>query len=615
MGRSIVAMSASTVVEDFARRNQFQHAASAQRFLMIERGGLYYQRREMDGIEPVERQIHYVLGSGNHARAYLHQTEQGRLIQLPVAWYSADGGFWAMNPGYDRPDHLGFRRKLDGECLECHTNAGSSPPTAIGCGRCHGSSEDHSKLVNPAKLADDRRLEVCLQCHLQSTSHRLPYAVRRFDRAPFSFQPGQPLADSILHFDHAPGSAFDDKFEIAHSAYRLLKSACFAKSAGRLTCTTCHDPHDASNQRHRRACQACHPGAHRQGENCAVCHMPKRRTEDVVHVAMTDHLIQRRPPRDPLAPLAERHDTDSNSYRGEVVPLYPSDPRADPKSELYVAVAQVRDGANLAAGIPRLRRVIERERPSEAGFYLELADAYRKQGRAALSIPYYQEALRRKPQDGVAMRNLGAALTSLGRAREAVAALSGARDAESLNALGAALIRAGRPADAVPVLRRAVALDADLPEAFVNLGTAISATGDATGPVDAFERAVSLQPDLAVARDSLARALVRTGLVQPDAESAMHHYRRAIWANPDLPEAHFNLALALARSARTVEAKRHLEAVVRLSPGDLEAHYNLGRILHGEGRPEAAEHLRKAAASRDLRVRAAAEALLRRDSR
>jgi tetratricopeptide (TPR) repeat protein len=123
------------------------------------------------------------------------------------------------------------------------------------------------------------------------------------------------------------------------------------------------------------------------------------------------------------------------------------------------------------------------------------------------------------------------------------------------------LIRAGRPADAVPALRRGVVSDADLPEAFADL-----------------------------ARDSLARALVRAGLVEPDADSAMRHYRRAIWANPDLPEAHFNLALALARSARTAEARLHLEAVVRLSPGDLEAHYNLGRILHGEGRPEAAEH-------------------------
>jgi hypothetical protein len=32
------------------------------------------------------------------------------LVELPLAWYADGGGLWAMNPGYDRPDHMGFRR-------------------------------------------------------------------------------------------------------------------------------------------------------------------------------------------------------------------------------------------------------------------------------------------------------------------------------------------------------------------------------------------------------------------------------------------------------------------------------------------------------------------------
>ena len=52
--------------------------------------------------------------------------------------------------------------------------------------------------------------------------------------------------------------------------------------------------------------------------------MPKRRTGDVGHVGMTDHYIQRRKPaRDLLAPLAEKMETDDNSYRGPVVLYYP----------------------------------------------------------------------------------------------------------------------------------------------------------------------------------------------------------------------------------------------------------------------------------------------------
>jgi hypothetical protein len=86
-------------------------------------------------------------------------------------------------------------------------------------------------------------MDVCQQCHLESTSDELPQAVRAFGRAVYSFRPGEPLGDYLIHFDHAPGTGHDDKFEINSSAYRLRQSPCFQKSAGRLTCTSCHNPH------------------------------------------------------------------------------------------------------------------------------------------------------------------------------------------------------------------------------------------------------------------------------------------------------------------------------------------------------------------------------------
>src|SRR5437762_5767935 len=194
-----------------------------------------------------------------------------------------------------------------------------------------------------------------MQCHLETTSTRLPHSILRFDRGAFSYKPGQPLSEYVLHFDHAPGTGWDDKFEIAHQAYRLRKSACFQKSAGKLTCTTCHDPHnaprgDAAVQRFTGVCRGCHAQQlerlvsakrHTAEPNCLECHMPKRRTEDVAHVIMTDHYIQRRKPsRDLLAPLAERHETEETLYRGPAVPYYPA--RLSSQDELYLAVAQVK---------------------------------------------------------------------------------------------------------------------------------------------------------------------------------------------------------------------------------------------------------------------------------
>ena len=358
MGRSFSRPTPETTVEDYSRHNQYFHAASGQYYTMIQRGGRYYQRRHELGAggretNVVEKEIRFVLGSGAHARTYLLQTPGGQLAEAPVAWYAENGGFWAMNPGYDRRDHFDFRRKIDQECFFCHnaypavepgipTGARElflrgAIPEGIDCQRCHGPGRAHVKsassgappaavraaIVNPARLTPERRLELCLQCHLESTSRRLPYSLRRYGRAMFSYRPGQPLENYILHFDHAPGAGQDDKFEISGAAYRLMKSACFLKSDQALSCTTCHNPHgedtgEAATRRYVKVCQSCHAAAHKSTENCLSCHMPQRRADDAVHVVITDHYIQRRrPDRDLLAPLPETHDGDRTSYRGE----------------------------------------------------------------------------------------------------------------------------------------------------------------------------------------------------------------------------------------------------------------------------------------------------------
>ena len=188
------------------------------------------------------------------------------------------------------------------------------------------------RIVNPARLSPERQMDVCQQCHLETTSDELPQAVRAFGRAVYSFRPGEALSDYLIHFDHAPGTGHDDKFEINSSAYRLRQSLCFQKSGGRLTCTSCHDPHRTPRgaeavQQFRQSCLKCHNElsnrSHPQpaSADCAGCHMPKRRTEDVVHAVMTDHRIQRRLPGKNLeASLKEDH----TPYQGEVVRYFPA---------------------------------------------------------------------------------------------------------------------------------------------------------------------------------------------------------------------------------------------------------------------------------------------------
>jgi hypothetical protein len=384
MGRSLYRPSSANTVEDYAKRNQLDHRASNRHYTMIEHDGQWFQRRHQTGFDgkvtnALEMRVDYVIGSGNHARSYLHRTADGRLIELPVSWYSENGGYWAMSPGYDRPNQEDFRRAIAFNCMFCHDAYPDSVPEqdgvfpatlpeGIDCQRCHGPGSAHADaagrkaapetirgaIVNPARLSRERQLDVCMQCHLEPASRPLPNVVARFEHRAFDYRPGEPLTDYFLFFDRA-AAVRADTFEIAHQAYRLRKSKCFQGS--RMTCTTCHDPHNAAAaNRYNAVCRNCHAAAHAAGipgkGDCVSCHMPRRRTDDAVHVVMTDHYIQRhKPDRDLLVTRAE---TIEAAYRGEVVPYYP-DKGTD---ELYLAVAQVRDGANLDAGIPRLRQAI-----------------------------------------------------------------------------------------------------------------------------------------------------------------------------------------------------------------------------------------------------------------
>jgi hypothetical protein len=327
--------------------------------------------------------------------------------------------------------------------------------------QAHLKSPSAQNILNPARLDPQRQLEICLQCHLETNSRGIQDSLRRAGRDIWSFKPGEPLADYKLYFDRAD-SAQTDRFEFNHSGYRLLASECFRKSANKMTCTTCHDPHSGSVR--RDACTQCHQTTHAAEVDlnaaCASCHMPSRVPVDAIHTTVIDHKIVRQPR------FTDPTDEDHNPYVGRVVPFYG---KADPLSLALVNI---------------------RETTPE-------------------TLALYRRRLAQKPADVSVLVALGKALLRSGRASDAVAPLKNAVRLDPMHTdarvhLGVALALLAKYDDSLAQLRTAVAKDPDHALAWTNLGITLEAVNDVQGAAKAYSEAIRLQPDSADARIRLS---------------------------------------------------------------------------------------------------------------
>lgn len=520
------------LIEDFRNAHYF-HQPSKSHFEMAWKDGkLLFRRYQLDSsgrrINELEQQVDWIVGSGHRSRVYLYRTPSGEMYQLPIAWYTQEHA-WAMAPGYDRPDHDGVTRAVRRECLFCHnaypewkegSDAHWSPqvfpaalPEGTGCQRCHGPGERHvetamrggsdaetrAAIVNPARLPPALRDSVCFQCHLLPAVSMI--GVRRFERGDYSFRPGEPLGDYLLHVDvDEPGRSRADRFEINHHAYRMRQSPCYTK--GGITCISCHDPHQPLSKDTRLAgvtsvCLGCHKRHERKAANvreddCAGCHMPRRRTEDVVHVVMTDHRIQRPSAGDPLAPLAEREPDITG-----VQFLNASEAPAGPLAGVYRAVTVLRATPRNTAASDFLKRNL---------------------GATPSSVPRFDlvAALLQQRQFGEAKQMLD------------LLGPETANDARLRNWHGMAAIGTGRTDEGLADLRAAAALAPDLPELRFNLGVVLHRTGRDAEALPELTRAVELRPNFVAAWLMRAETLAALGR---DGE-ALGDVRRALAVEP-----------------------------------------------------------------------------------
>ncbi len=159
--------------------------------------------------------------------------------------------------------------------------------TGITCERCHGSGKRHVALhalasartrapdemiVNPAKLARDRQVDICALCH-----QRQP--IRRKGSCLF-LRPGERL-DKYFHPNLGDSAEHPDVH--GNQVGLLKKSRCYALSPS-MGCSTCHDTHALEREPswYSSRCLTCHQVdscgmskslGRKIGDGCVGCHM------------------------------------------------------------------------------------------------------------------------------------------------------------------------------------------------------------------------------------------------------------------------------------------------------------------------------------------------------
>jgi hypothetical protein len=264
------------------------------------------ERREAGEVEKFL--VDYAFGSGRHATTFVtltdrtsdHPTMFEHRLTVYAHKQSPD-----ITPGQGLargPDRQGDGRSGRSyttpstlKCFECHTTTMSNRGPLgldeavmtpnVGCERCHGPGRSHIEAArrggDPDALAmpfGPRRGAAAGEIRLCGACHRLP----------------ETVAPAVIN----PGYAALVRFQ----PVGLMQSACYRKSRGALTCSTCHDPHARTSTNisaYEAVCLSCHRGPSQTAckvepaGGCVGCHMPRR--DATRGMMMSDHWIRSRP--------------------------------------------------------------------------------------------------------------------------------------------------------------------------------------------------------------------------------------------------------------------------------------------------------------------------------
>jgi len=187
-----------------------------------------------------------------------------------------------------------------------------------------------------------------------------------------------------------------------------------------------------------------------------------------------------------------------------------------------------------------------------------------------------------KEQQAVALINQGKLQEAEAIYRELIAAGTGNHIV--YGNLAALCVMQGRFDGLIKLLRKALQLKPNYPDAHNNLGIALKEQGDLSGAIASYNTALKLKPNYPDAHNNLGIALQEQG----DLTAAIASYNAALKLKSNHPEAHFNLGNALKEQGDLAAAIASYNSALKLKHNYPEAHYNLGNALKEQGDLDAA---------------------------
>jgi predicted CXXCH cytochrome family protein len=546
---------------------------------------------QMPNRQPVKFPVQITMGGERHGLSFLVRVADIEGSSLPRAplvetryLHDAPQNRLALSPGFplEKPSTyetaLGrvLSPQFEKKCLTCHgepRDHSAHPDRGVTCENCHGPGQPHllalsrkspdvsidsvnKGILNPAKLPIQEQMQPCSPCH-----------------AGFS-NVVDPMPDDLL---------------ISDQVTALSNSECWRQTAGRITCTNCHNPHQDARRavlvaRSEKTCLACHTANVRQhpalcplnrSTGCVGCHMPE--VTDQPPFAISDHWIRVHPEQN------VRVTENLAAWRSTVSPkhLYLRMITMDDPSKAESIRQQLLSGASffdlaranssdastavnggflgdLDAGQldPAWSKAALALQPGEISGIIEVRGKYVILQRMPRNFREEAELrfnkameLRKQEKRDESVRELLEALKIYPRLLRA------------LTYLGVTYGEAGNPQTGAAILTMATRLYPQDAGAHFNLGIADGALGKQE-EIAEYKRALEINPDLVLAYLNLGAALYAKG----EYENAIQVYREGINVNPLVASLHYSLSIALQQRNDTQTAKDELALAVKIDP-------------------------------------------------